>query len=250
MADVLVRAPGTVAAPLEYDIPASVELLVKTLFASFDGTAAASSWKPAVQIIGPFGQEVGTYPLGTALAAGASADVSWFPRGGLGSGSAGGGTRTVPVWVTTPDVNGNGFPALTVNNGFANVRRVAPALVNGALGTWEGSIEVPADYSSGGIVTLTWAANATTGNLRNRVGSQVVANAVSTDGAYTQEAYVATTVPGTAKQRFQSSFTLSTTLVAGSTLELQVTRDGGNAADTLAAVALLLGVDLSYTAGY
>jgi hypothetical protein len=79
MADVAIVAPGVSAAPLSYAIPGLQEIIVKTLSASFDGTAAAVSWKPAITLIAPTGREVGTYPLDTTLAAGASADVCWFP---------------------------------------------------------------------------------------------------------------------------------------------------------------------------
>jgi hypothetical protein len=251
MADAQILSTAQSAAPSTYLIPGGQEIIVKVLKASFDGTAAAAAWRPAVQLLGPGGIDAGVFPLsGSALAAGASADVTWFRGVGGGSSGGGGGTRTVAVPVNTPDGSGNGFPALTTLNGFANVRRVVAAFINGALGTWEGAIEVPADYASGGIITLTWAANAVAGNLRNRVGSEVVATGVTLDGAYTQEAYVATTVQATANRRFQSTFALSTVLVAGSTLALQITRDGGNAADTLAVAALLVGCDLTYTAGY
>lgn len=166
------------------------------------------------------------------------------------AGGAVGGTRTIPVRLDTPDSAGSGYPALTALSGFTNVRRIVPAFTKSVDGTWEGSLEVPADYSSGGTIVLTWVANATTGNLRNRVGSQVVANGVNLDGTYTQETYLNTTVPGTAKQRFQTSFVLSTVLVAGSTLELQVTRNGTSGSDTLAVDALLMGCDLSYASAY
>jgi len=127
---------------------------------------------------------------------------------------------------------------------------VLPTFLNGADGTWEGSVQIPDDYASGGTVRLRWAANATTGNLRNRVGTSVVANNVSTDTAYTQESYVNTAVPGTAVQRFTSTFTLSTTLVAGSTLFFQITRNGSSGSDTLATSAFLIGADLAYTSSY
>lgn len=252
MADLQILAPGVSAAPLEYDLPGSVELLIKELFASFDGTAAVAPWQPAITIIGPGNHEVGTYPLSSSVAAGASADVSFFPRvgGGGSSSGGGGGVRVVRLAVDTPDANGNGFANITIGTGWANLRRVLPAFVNGADGTWEGSLQIPADYSSGGTITLRWAANATVGAIRARVGSSVVANLVSTDTAYTQEAYVNTTVPGTALQRFSVAYVLSTSLVAGSTLFFQVTRNGANAADTLAVPANLIGCDLSYTSSY
>lgn len=252
MPDLQILATATSPAPLAYPIPGGLAILLKAATASFDGTGAGSSWQPAVTILGPSGRAIGTFTA-AALAAGASADVSWFPRvaaGSSGGGGGGGGTRIVRLPVDTPDASGNGFANLTIGTGWSNVRRVLPAFTNGVDGTWEGSIQIPDDYASGGTLRLRWAANATTGNLRNRVGTSVVANNVSTDTAYTQESYVNTAVPGTALQRFTSTFALSTTLAAGSTLFVQVTRNGSSGSDTLATVANLIGADLAYTSSY
>jgi hypothetical protein len=252
VADASILDPSTHAAPKAYKIIGSQELILKSVTASFDGTGAAGSFIPAVQIIDPSGFTVGTYTLGSTLTAGASADVSWFPSvgGGSSSGGGGGGARVVRLAVDTPDSSGNGFASLTIGAGWSNLRRLLPAFTKSLDGTWEGSLQIPADYASGGTITLRWAANATTGNLRNRVGTSVIANNVSTDTAYTQETYVNTTVPGTALRRFTSTFTLSTTLVAGSTLFVQVTRNGTSGSDTLVADAMLVGADLSYTSSY
>jgi hypothetical protein len=253
MPDISILDPTVHAAPKGYTIKGSQEIVIKAVTGSFDGTGAAGNYVPAVQVLDPSGFVVGTYTLGTTLTAGASADVSWFPGLGRGSGSGsggGGGVRTVRIPVDTPDASGNAAAGLTLNNGWSTLRRVLPVFFNGVDGTWEGSIQVPGDYGSGGTVSLYWAANATTGNLRNRVGSTVVANNVTTDGAYTQESYLNTTVPGTARQRFGSGFALSTSLVAGSTLFVQVTRNGSSGSDTLAVIAFLIGADLSYTSLY
>jgi hypothetical protein len=147
----------------------------------------------------------------------------------------------------TPDASGNAYPALTTNNGFTNIRRVLAAFAKSVDGTWEGSIRIPQNYSSGGAIILSFVANATSGALRARVSTAVVASAVTEDTAYTDESYVNTTVPATAKKRFDITFTLATTLVAGSTLNVKVTRNGTNGGDTLAVDALLWECILSYT---
>lgn len=156
-------------------------------------------------------------------------------------------TKTAPVPLDTPDASGNGYPALTINNGFSNVRGVVPAFTHGVDGTWEGRITIPTDYASGGTIRLRLAANATTGNVRLQASSAVVADAGSLDPAYTNETATNTTVPGTAKERFTVSFTLSTTPVAGETLLVKITRVGSNIGDTLAVDALLFGCDFEYT---
>jgi len=47
--------------------------------ATMDGTSAAGAFYAAVQIIAPSGRVMGT-AISSSIAAGASADVSWFPR--------------------------------------------------------------------------------------------------------------------------------------------------------------------------
>jgi hypothetical protein len=80
MADTTIGGLGTKAAPLDYKVPKSIELFPRTIKATFDGSGAGAPFLPAVQIIADSGDVVGTYPVDTAVAAGGSADVSWFPR--------------------------------------------------------------------------------------------------------------------------------------------------------------------------
>jgi hypothetical protein len=78
-ADVTIATGGTVAAPLDYPIPGAAELLLKCLTADYDGSGAAGPYVPAVQLMRGPNVVVGTFPLDQQLAAGVSADVSWFP---------------------------------------------------------------------------------------------------------------------------------------------------------------------------
>jgi hypothetical protein len=156
-------------------------------------------------------------------------------------------TVQVPVLLDTPDSSGNGYPALSTNNGFSNVRRVVPAFTKSVDGTWEGALRVPQNYVSAGRIILSGVANATSGAVRVRVSTSVVANGATEDPAYTDEAYVNHTVPGTANLRDDVTFTLSTTPVAGSTLNVKVTRQGTNGGDTLAVDWLLWEVVFQYT---
>lgn len=80
MADIDILSTSTAAAPKDFTIAGALEILLKNVTASFDGTGAGGSFVPALQIVDPAGVIVGTYPIDTTLAAGASADVSWFPR--------------------------------------------------------------------------------------------------------------------------------------------------------------------------
>jgi hypothetical protein len=86
-ADVTIGVSAVEPVPLDYPIPGAAELLLKVLTASYNGAAAAGSYVPAIQLIVGGTQIVASFPLGQTLAAGASADVSWFPSGGVSQGS-------------------------------------------------------------------------------------------------------------------------------------------------------------------
>lgn len=79
MADVQILATGVQQAPLDYAVPDANVIIPKALFASYDGSGSAGVWVPAIQIISDSGHTV-TMPVGnTQVAAGGSADCSWFP---------------------------------------------------------------------------------------------------------------------------------------------------------------------------
>lgn len=85
-----VGGAGTGAsAPLAYTVPGTGEIILKGAFARMDGTGAAGSWFPCLRVKTPNGS-IMLECIGDAVAAGASADVSWFP--GLGGGGGGGGS--------------------------------------------------------------------------------------------------------------------------------------------------------------
>lgn len=88
--DVLVSVPGSSAAPLTYQVAQQQEILLKAAAASFDGSAAGSAWLPCLRIIAPGGQVVGQYITGSSVAAGSSADVSFFPNAQTAAASTGG----------------------------------------------------------------------------------------------------------------------------------------------------------------
>src|SRR5438270_4725640 len=79
MADVLVPAPGSSAAPLDYLIPGAQEIILKALAARFDGSAAAAAFYPAVQLIAPGNITGPTFKTRSSVAAGGSADVTFGP---------------------------------------------------------------------------------------------------------------------------------------------------------------------------
>lgn len=81
----------------------------KAVNASFDGSGAAGPFLPCLIIVGRTGHEVARIPA-PQVAAGASAEVSWFPRVG-GSVSGGGGVTVDTEYAQTGgsvSVPGNG----------------------------------------------------------------------------------------------------------------------------------------------
>lgn len=107
MADTTIGGLGTKAAPLDYKIPKTLEVFPRSIKATFDGSGAGASFLPTLQVIADSGDVVGTYPVDTAVAAGASADVSWFPRsvakaGATPASAVIGACAGITATVTTP----------------------------------------------------------------------------------------------------------------------------------------------------
>jgi hypothetical protein len=68
------------AAPLVYPVPPAVEFLLKAVNADFDGSAASGEWLPAVVISSDSGHVIArAVDPGTPVAAGGSAEASFFP---------------------------------------------------------------------------------------------------------------------------------------------------------------------------
>lgn len=79
MADRQFVAPfGTTSTPADWKPPAVLDLLLKTAFARYNGAGAAGSYRPCLRLISDSGHVVVEAVATTTVAAGASADVSWF----------------------------------------------------------------------------------------------------------------------------------------------------------------------------
>jgi hypothetical protein len=94
MPDVAIVNTTVTTTPTDYTVPGTQEIIVKAVRASIDGSGAASSYLPALQLLDSAGHVMWT-AVNTAspVAAGASADVSWFPGlGGPNSGGSSGST--------------------------------------------------------------------------------------------------------------------------------------------------------------
>lgn len=79
MPDVPLVANNVVAAPKDYLVPLAQEIIVKSVRAAIDGSGAAGSYVPALQLIAPNGDVMLTAVDDTTRTAGASVDVTWFP---------------------------------------------------------------------------------------------------------------------------------------------------------------------------
>lgn len=231
---VITRDPA--AAPLDIELGASDSLTPQAAFAHFNGSGAAGSFLPAITYYTQDGKVFARAVAPTAVAAGASADVSWFPGLVEGTSTSSGGTGFEQVFVDTPDGSGNAFAGASLSNGFANMRRLVPYFAHAGDGYWTATIRVPPNYTGSPVVTLTGVVNANTGAVRLIVGTAVVAAGSSEDVAFTDETAQTITVPGTALVRFDTAFAIAgTTPAAGADLMVRVKRNAANAADTCTA---------------
>jgi hypothetical protein len=176
----------------------------------------------------------------------------WFgsSRGNRGHGGSGAGLTVqarVPV-LDTPDSSGYAFPSLTTSNGFSNVKRLLPYFSHSGDGAWVGTIRVPQDYGASPKIIVSFVVNATSGAVRWKVGTAIVADGVTEDTNYTTETAQNITVPGTALLRKDVTFTLTSTPVAGADMNVKVTREASNGGDTCTASAAIWAVNFQYVA--
>jgi len=95
MPDGAIVIPDTATAPKDYTLSGAQEIQLKSVRAVIDGTGAAGAFLPTLQLLDPNGHVMWEGATPTTVAAGASADVSWFP--GLGQQTSGGGGTTSAV---------------------------------------------------------------------------------------------------------------------------------------------------------
>lgn len=82
---------------MDFKLADSQELIPRTVRAVFDGTGATTPFAPTLVILDPNGNEVGRFPTVSTVAAGASAEVTWFPFVGGGNASSGSGVPPFPA---------------------------------------------------------------------------------------------------------------------------------------------------------
>jgi hypothetical protein len=76
--DQQIQVAGQASAPLSYTVPNAIEAALLCVNATIDGTAASGGFLPTVEIVSDGGLVVARCPCFTTVAAGASAEVSWF----------------------------------------------------------------------------------------------------------------------------------------------------------------------------
>jgi hypothetical protein len=90
MPDGAIVIPDTAAAPKDYTLSGAQEIALKSVRALIDGTGAGSAFLPTLQLLDPNGHVMWEGAAQSTVAAGGSADVSWFPVGAqLGGGDSG-----------------------------------------------------------------------------------------------------------------------------------------------------------------
>jgi hypothetical protein len=81
VADVQILRAASGAVPSNYTLPDAAELRLKAVYAELDGSGAAGTYLPCVTIISDSGDVIArAVDQDVSVAAGASADVTWFPR--------------------------------------------------------------------------------------------------------------------------------------------------------------------------
>lgn len=70
---------GDHAAPADWLLPASLQIVPKLVYAKLNGAGAAGAYKPCLRIVSDSGHVAVEAVAEIVVAAGASADVSWFP---------------------------------------------------------------------------------------------------------------------------------------------------------------------------
>lgn len=78
-ADAIIARDGPVAAPMSYQVPAGAAIVPLCVTASFDGSGAAGSYVPCLEILTPDGKVLSRAVLQETIAAAEGADVTWFP---------------------------------------------------------------------------------------------------------------------------------------------------------------------------
>lgn len=161
MADIALLAPGVSDAPEGYQIPGAQEIIVKAVTANYDGTNAAGDFVPTLQVIAPNGSILASCPTSITVAAGGTADVSWFPRSGVASSSPGGGITEIESADGSVTISSPFGPTtdLSVNFPPPPVFGATIEVVSGGLTATAGSVTFVSFTGGGSLLDLTTPTN-------------------------------------------------------------------------------------------
>ena len=158
MADTVVRAQQVQTTPAGYTVPGAQVIQVKSVRAVIDGSGAGGAFTPVLQLKDPNGTIVWQAPGDNTIAAGASADVSWFPR--VAAAAAASSTGAIS-WAY---LSCNGAPTHCVGNANTELITDATTFYTNDTATFtSGALAAPANtgivYSKNGHYLVIVSAN-------------------------------------------------------------------------------------------
>lgn len=140
MAEVITR-PGSWTVPYTYRLAVADELTPSGIFAHFDGSAAATAYLPCVTYYTQDGKVFARAFPDQSVAAGASADVSWFP--GLSRSPAGAGA-IVKLYDSLLAVDTASFSVTGISQAYSHLWIVA-SLRGDTAATASGNVRLNGD---------------------------------------------------------------------------------------------------------
>lgn len=128
MADVSIVSSAVANTPQDYTLPGAQEILLVAVGCTVNGTNAAGTFLPALQMLDPAGHVMWTaVNASVPVAAGGTALVSWFPGGGVGRGTGTSGAGTINEITSTGSTIAVGNPSGPTTNVDLPATGVTPA---------------------------------------------------------------------------------------------------------------------------
>jgi hypothetical protein len=161
VASVPIRSTAVVAAPKDYPIPPSQEIILQSVRASFLDNGAGGDWVPALQILDNNGNVLVTAAdKGVTVTAGSDADVSWFP----GVKVAGGASTAALSYAWGWRDNASGDPNIFLAAGASiNIPFLHATTTNASVMSWS-TVANPNDrliLGAAGLYAIFWSGNMT-----------------------------------------------------------------------------------------
>ena len=161
MPDVPLVNRASISAPKDYTLPQAQSIVLRAVQAEIDGTSAAGTFLPVVQLISDAGDVMWTaLDRNTTIAAGGTATVTWFPNVKPEASSSGGGGALSWAYIsgsTPTTVNAGTTKKLTATAG--NFYTNAPTIFDTATNNTISGIRMLANGHY--LVLSTAAPNAT-----------------------------------------------------------------------------------------